>query len=100
MTEMLNRPSSAKRANAPAVGTHLPTRNDAIAVTMVTQTKTSATTYVAGVLRLPLEVKKPLPAPRQGAGSAPPIHTGLVTQYRKLFTAPARRPKASLVQKY
>ena len=32
--------------------------------------------------------------------SEPPIQTGLVIQYRKLFTAPARCPKASRVQKY
>ena len=30
--------------------------------------------------------------------SEPPIQTGLVIQYRKLFTAPARCPKASRVQ--
>ena len=30
----------------------------------------------------------------------PPIHTGLVIQYRKLLTAPARCPKASRVQWY
>ena len=37
-------------------------------------------------------------APTQLIVSEPPIQTGLVIQYRKLFTAPARCPKASLVQ--
>ena len=37
-------------------------------------------------------------APMQEMASVPPIHTGLVIQYRKLLTAPARRPKARLVQ--
>jgi hypothetical protein len=37
-------------------------------------------------------------APMQEMASVPPIHTGLVIQYRKLFTAPARCPKASRVQ--
>ena len=52
------------------------------------------------MLRLPLEVKKTLTAPTQEAASEPPIQTGLVTQYRKLFTAPASRPNASLVHRY
>jgi hypothetical protein len=39
-------------------------------------------------------------AATQAPASVPPIHTGLVIQYRKLLTAPTRRPKASLVQKY
>ena len=34
----------------------------------------------------------------QEMASAPPIHTGLVIQYKKLFTAAIRCPKASLVQ--
>ena len=51
------------------------------------------------MLRLPF-VKKTVTPPTQEAASEPPIHTGLVTQYRKLFTAPTRRPNASLVQKY
>jgi hypothetical protein len=32
--------------------------------------------------------------------SVPPIHTGFVTQYRKLLTAPARCPKARRVHRY
>ena len=39
-------------------------------------------------------------APTAAPARVPPIQTGLVIQYRKLFTAPTRRPKASLVQKY
>ena len=38
-------------------------------------------------------------APMQLMVSVPPIQTGLVIQYRKLFTAPARCPKARRVQK-
>ena len=36
----------------------------------------------------------------QEAVSEPPIQTGLVIQYRKLLTAPARWPNASLVHRY
>jgi hypothetical protein len=43
MTETVNRPSSRKRANAPAVGSHLPTRNDVIAATIVIHTNTTDT---------------------------------------------------------
>ncbi len=43
-TVIVNRPSNRNRANAPAVGSHLPYRNDAMAETMVIQTNTSATT--------------------------------------------------------
>ena len=48
---------------------------------------------------LPL-LKKITIAPMQEAVSEPPIQTGLVIQYRKSFTAPARCPNASLVHRY
>jgi hypothetical protein len=46
---------------------------------------------------LPL-LKNTSTAPMQEMASVPPIQTGLVIQYRKLLTAPARCPNASLVQ--
>ena len=44
-------------------------------------------------------LKKTLTVPTQVTASVPPIQTGLVIQYRKLFTAPARWPKASRVHR-
>src|SRR5512142_563767 len=98
MTEMVNRPSSRNRAYAPAVGSHLPTLNEVIAATIEVQMNTSATMYQTTVgSALPL-LKNTSMAPMQLIASVPPIQTGLVIQYRKLLTAPARCPKASLVQ--
>jgi hypothetical protein len=51
-TVIVNRPRSRNRANAPAVGSHLPTRNDVMAATIVTQTKMSDTMYEAAVGRV------------------------------------------------
>ncbi len=59
---------------------------------------TSATMYQTTVgSGLPL-LKNTWTAPMQLIARVPPIQTGLVIQYRKLFTAPARCPKASRVQ--
>ena len=44
MHEIVNRPSSRNRANAPAVGSHFALEKDMIAASTDTQTKTSATT--------------------------------------------------------
>src|ERR1700691_1304090 len=100
ITVIVNRPSSRNRANAPAVGSHLPTRNDVMAATIVIQTNTSDTMYETPVGRLAPWLKKTSIAPMHEIVSEPPIQTGLVIQYRKLLTAPARWPKASRVHMY
>src|SRR6516165_7766196 len=100
MTVKVNRPSSRKRANAPAVGSHLPTRNDRMAATTVNHTNTRDTTYVAAIGSGSPPWKKTWSAPTQDTASDPPIHTGLVTQYRRLLTAPTRCPNASRVHRY
>src|SRR5580658_5063179 len=99
MTEIVNSPRTTKRAKAPAVGSHLPTLKEVIAATIDTQTKTSAMTNHTAVDTLAPWLKNTSTAVIQVMVSEPPIHTGLVIQYRKLFTAPARCPKASRVQK-
>ena len=76
----------------------MPTLNEVMAATIEVQTNTSATMYQTAVgSALPL-LKNTSMAPMQLIASVPPIQTGLVIQYRKLFTAPARCPKASRVQ--
>src|SRR5450755_1003369 len=99
-TEMVKSPSRMKRAKAPAVGSHLPELNDMMAATIEIHTNSSATMYQATVGRLRPWLKNTSTAPMQEMVSDPPIHTGLVIQYRKLFTAPARCPKARRVHRY
>ena len=82
------------------MGSHLPTLNDMIAATIEIHTNASATMYQATVGRDEPWWKNTSTAPMQEIVSDPPIHTGLVIQYRKLLTAPARWPKASRVHRY
>src|SRR5277367_6704872 len=98
MTEIVNRPSKTNRAMAPAVGSHLPTLKDVMAATIESQTNVSAMTYHTAVGTLAPWLKNTSTAAMQEMVSEPPIQTGFVIQYRKLFTAPARCPKASRVQ--
>src|ERR1700691_2202937 len=100
MTEIVNTPSRMKRANAPAVGSHLPALNDRMAATIESQTNTSATMNQAAVGSVLPSLKKTCTAPMHEMVSDPPIHTGLVIQYRKLLMAPTRCPKASRVHRY
>src|ERR1700730_3055252 len=98
MTEIVNRPSTKNRAKAPAVGSHLPTLKDVMAATIDSQTNASAMRYHTGVDTVAPWLKNTSTAAMQLMVSVPPIHTGLVIQYRRLFTAPARCPKARRVQ--
>jgi hypothetical protein len=82
MTESVNTPSSRKRANAPAVGSHFPTLKDRMAATIDSQTNSSATMNHATAGSVFPWSKKTWTAPMQEMVSDPPIHTGLVIQYR------------------
>src|SRR5258708_35716519 len=99
ITETEKNPSTRKRANAPAVGSHLAFSNDRMAATTASQTNASITMYSTGVGTLLPALKKTSTVPTQVTASVPPIHTGLVIQYRKLFTAPTKWPKASRVHR-
>ena len=83
---------------APAVGSHLPTLNEVMAAMMDSHTNASAMMNQTGVATLAPWLKNTSTAPMQLIVRVPPIHTGLVIQYRKLLTAPARCPNASRVQ--
>src|ERR1700734_2286988 len=96
-TEMVNSPRSRNRAKAPAVGSHLARLNDMMAARIDSQTNARAMMNHTGVNTCEPGLKNPGTAARQLMVSHPPIHAGLVIQYRKLFTAPARCPKASRV---
>src|ERR1700743_3806794 len=99
ITAMLKHPSRPTRANAPAVGSHLPLLSDMIAASTAVQMNTSVITKNQGVEKsLPL-LKNTSMAVMQENASVPPSQTGLVTQYRKLLIAPARWPKASRVHR-
>src|SRR5882757_1820949 len=97
-TEIVNSPRSRNRAKAPAVGSHLALLNDKMAARIDSQTNASAMMNHTGVDTLAPWLKNTSAGALQLMGSEPPIHTGLVIQYGKLFTAPARCPKASRVQ--
>ncbi len=97
-TEIVNSPRSRNRAKAPAVGSHLALLNDMMAARIDSQTNARAMMNHTGVDTFAPWLKNTWTAAMQLMVSEPPIHTGLVIQYRKLFTAPARCPKASLVQ--
>ena len=91
-------PSTMNRAKAPAVGSHLALLNDMMAARIDSQTNARAMMNHTGVDTFAPWLKNTWTAAMQVMVSDPPIHTGLVIQYRKLLTAPARCPKASLVQ--
>ena len=72
--------------------------NDMMAARIDSQTNASAMMNHTGVDTFAPWLKNTSTALMQVMVSVPPIHTGLVIQYRKLLTAPARCPKASRVQ--
>src|ERR1022692_1128413 len=97
-TEREKPPSSRNRAQAPIVGNHLPTRNDRIADSTPIQTKASVNRYQGRVLIVVPPRKNTEKTLAARTARVPPSQTGFVTQYRKLFTAPISRPKASRTQ--
>src|ERR1017187_7898937 len=99
-TEREKPPSRRNRAQAPIVGNHLPTRNDRIADSTPIQTKASVNAYQGTLLMVTPPRKNTAKTLAASTARVPPSHTGLVTQYRKLFTAPASRPKARRTQTY
>ena len=76
-TDTTKNVSTAPRAHAPSVGTHLPYRSDTIAAPMVNQMKATAYTYFQAP---PTEPKNSSIAANDTIVSDPPIQIGLEIQ--------------------
>jgi hypothetical protein len=87
-------PSSTIRANAPAIGTHLPIRDDAATARTPSQMNARpATCLPAG----PSGRKNFSNVVTATIASVPPVRNGFDSQYRTWFTPAASRPNASFV---